>query len=133
MDNCDRAAVLRQHLAALVCQLSELENLRSRVLKAEQRKFGIAPRSVNLERSLVPSLELNEMHVSFCSTRCLPAEEATMEQKDRLQSLSADELWSLRKDVDAKLARILLKRKNMLERRLEQLQPRPKGHLQLAR
>ncbi|MEZ2143233.1 hypothetical protein AAE026_13120 [Bradyrhizobium sp. DN5] len=56
-----------------------------------------------------------------------------MEQKDRLQSLSADELWSLRKDVDAKLARILLKRKNMLERRLEQLQPRPKGHLQLAR
>ncbi len=56
-----------------------------------------------------------------------------MDQKYQLQSLSADQLWSLRKDVDAKLARILLNRKNTLETRLEQLQPRSKEHLQIAR
>jgi hypothetical protein len=47
-----------------------------------------------------------------------------MEQKMQLQHLSADELWSMREDVDLKLATILLKRKSMLEERLERLQPR---------
>jgi hypothetical protein len=47
-----------------------------------------------------------------------------MEQKEQLQHLSADELWSMREDVDLKLATILLKRKSMLEERLERLQPR---------
>ena len=37
-----------------------------------------------------------------------------MEQKEQLQHLSADELWSMREDVDLKLATILLKRKSML-------------------
>jgi hypothetical protein len=46
-----------------------------------------------------------------------------MEQKEQLQCLSADELWSLRAEVDAQLATILLKRKNVLEKRLERLQP----------
>jgi len=50
--------------------------------------------------------------------------ETTMEQKEQLQHLSADELWSMREDVDLKLATILLKRKSMLEERLERLQPR---------
>jgi hypothetical protein len=50
--------------------------------------------------------------------------ETTMEQKDHLQLLSADELWSLREDVEAKLATILLERKSMLDARLEQLQQR---------
>jgi len=50
--------------------------------------------------------------------------ETTMEQKMQLQHLSADELWSMREDVDLKLATILLKRKSMLEERLERLQPR---------
>jgi len=49
---------------------------------------------------------------------------AQMEQKEQLQHLSADELWSMREDVDLKLATILLKRKSMLEERLERLQPR---------
>jgi hypothetical protein len=47
-----------------------------------------------------------------------------MEQKEQLQLLSADELWSLREDVDSKLATILLKRKSALEERLAQLQRR---------
>jgi len=47
-----------------------------------------------------------------------------MEQKRELQRLSAKELWSLREVVDAKLARILIKRKSMLEKRLQQLLPR---------
>lgn len=47
-----------------------------------------------------------------------------MEQKDELQSLSTDELWSLREEVDSKLATILLKRRSMLEERLGQLRPR---------
>jgi len=47
-----------------------------------------------------------------------------MEQKEQLQHLSADELWSMREDVDLRLATILLKRKSMLEQRLERLQPR---------
>jgi hypothetical protein len=46
-----------------------------------------------------------------------------MEQKEQLQLLSADELWSLREDVDAKLATIILERKSILEGRLEQLHP----------
>ena len=50
--------------------------------------------------------------------------ETTMEQKEQLQHLSADELWSMREDVDLKLATILLNRKSMLEERLERLQPR---------
>lgn len=50
--------------------------------------------------------------------------ETIMEQKERLQLLSADELWSLREDVDSKLATIILKRKSMLEERLEQLRRR---------
>jgi hypothetical protein len=45
-----------------------------------------------------------------------------MEQKEQLQHLSADELWLMREDVDLKLATILLKRKSMLEERLERLQ-----------
>jgi hypothetical protein len=49
--------------------------------------------------------------------------ETTMEQKEQLQLMSADELWSLREDVDSKLATIILKRKGILEDRLEQLQP----------
>jgi len=49
--------------------------------------------------------------------------ETTMEQKDHLQLLSADELWSLREDVEAKLATILLERRSMLDERLERLQP----------
>ena len=53
-----------------------------------------------------------------------PMVETTMEQKEQLQHLSADELWSMREDVDLKLATILLKRKSMLEERLERLQPR---------
>ncbi|WP_407122818.1 hypothetical protein [Bradyrhizobium sp. STM 3561] len=47
-----------------------------------------------------------------------------MEQKHELRRLSAKELWSLREVVDAKLARILIKRKVMLEKRLQQLLPR---------
>jgi hypothetical protein len=46
-----------------------------------------------------------------------------MEQNEQLQLLSTDELWSLREEVDSKLATILLERKNILEERLEQLQP----------
>ncbi|UWU90218.1 hypothetical protein [Bradyrhizobium sp. CB1015] len=46
------------------------------------------------------------------------------QQEQLLYGLSAEELWLLRKDVRAKLATILLKRKRMLEARLEQLQPR---------
>jgi hypothetical protein len=46
-----------------------------------------------------------------------------MKQKERLQILSADELWSLREVVDAKLATIILKRKSILEGRLGQLHP----------
>jgi hypothetical protein len=53
-----------------------------------------------------------------------PMVETTMEQNEQLQHLSADELWSMREDVDLKLATILLKRKSMLEERLERLQPR---------
>ena len=56
-----------------------------------------------------------------------------MEQKEQLQLLSADELWSLREQVDSKLATILLKRKNVLEGRLDQLPPQAKEHLQKAR
>ena len=52
-----------------------------------------------------------------------PMVETTMEQKEQLQYLSAEELWSLRDEVDAQLAAILLKRKNVLEERLERLQP----------
>jgi hypothetical protein len=58
--------------------------------------------------------------------------ETTMEQKE-LHFLSADELWSLREQVDSKLATILLKRKNVLEGRLDQLPPQAKEHLQKAR
>ncbi|MCK1687960.1 hypothetical protein [Bradyrhizobium sp. 145] len=47
-----------------------------------------------------------------------------MEQKDELQSLSTDELWSLREEVDSKLATIILKRRCMLEERLAQPRPR---------
>ena len=36
MCDCDRAAILRQHVDALNSQLSELKILRDRVLKAEQ-------------------------------------------------------------------------------------------------
>jgi hypothetical protein len=42
MSNRDRAAILRQNVDALVAGLSELESLRNRVLKAEQRMFGSA-------------------------------------------------------------------------------------------
>ncbi|WP_128933674.1 hypothetical protein [Bradyrhizobium zhanjiangense] len=89
---------------------------------------------VNQTKRIIGSLVgTNDVRVSFCSTRYLPVVEAMMDQKYQLQSLSADQLWSLRKDVDAKLARILLNRKNTLETRLEQLQPRSKEHLQIAR
>ncbi|MGV7217932.1 hypothetical protein [Bradyrhizobium sp. UFLA05-112] len=46
------------------------------------------------------------------------------QQEQLLYDLSADELWSLREDVDAKLTMILRERKGILEERLEQLQPR---------
>ena len=46
------------------------------------------------------------------------------QQEQLLYDLSADELWSLRENVDAKLAVILRERRGMLEDRLEQLQPR---------
>jgi hypothetical protein len=59
--------------------------------------------------------------------------ETTMEQKEQLQLLSADELWSLREEVDSKLATILLERKNILEERLDQLPLQSKEHLQKAR
>lgn len=42
MSNLDRAGILRRHLDALASELSELENLRDRVLKAEQRRLGRA-------------------------------------------------------------------------------------------
>jgi hypothetical protein len=57
------------------------------------------------------------------------AEGTIMEQKEHLRFLAANELWSLREEVDAKLARILLKRKRMLEERFEQLKPRSSKHL----
>ncbi|UQR60205.1 MULTISPECIES: hypothetical protein [Bradyrhizobium] len=47
-----------------------------------------------------------------------------MEQKHELQLLSAEELRALRKDVDATPARTPIKRKSMLEKRLQQLLPR---------
>jgi hypothetical protein len=59
--------------------------------------------------------------------------ETTMQQKEQLQLMSADELWSLREDVDSKLAARLLERKNILEARLDQLPPHSKEHLQKAR
>jgi hypothetical protein len=59
--------------------------------------------------------------------------ETTMEQKEQLQLLSADELWSLREKVDSKLATILLARKSILEERLDQLPSQSKEHLQKAR
>ena len=46
-----------------------------------------------------------------------------MEQKERLQHLSADELWSLREEIDLKLTAVLLARKSILEERLAQLRP----------
>ena len=57
-------------------------------------------------------------------TNGFPVWVVQMEQKEQLQHLSADELWSMREDVDLKLTTILLKRKSMLEERLERLQPR---------
>jgi hypothetical protein len=42
MSNRDRAIILRQNVDALVAGLSELESLRNRVLKAEQKMFGSA-------------------------------------------------------------------------------------------
>ena len=42
MTICDRATVLRQNLDALATELSEVEKLRDRVLKAEQRRLDAA-------------------------------------------------------------------------------------------
>jgi hypothetical protein len=54
---------------------------------------------------------------------------AEEKQKEHSRFLAANELWSLREEVGAKLARILLKRKRMLEERLKQLKPRSSKHL----
>jgi hypothetical protein len=43
-------------------------------------------------------------------------------ERERLESLSVDELWALREEVDARLTAILIARRSMLEERLEQLQ-----------
>ena len=64
------------------------------------------------------------MRIPHTLPMAFPVWVAQMEQKEQLQHLSADELWSMREDVDLKLATILLKRKSMLEERLERLQPR---------
>jgi hypothetical protein len=43
-------------------------------------------------------------------------------EREQLESLSVDELWALREEVDARLTAILIARRSMLEERLEQLQ-----------